>query len=157
MSNLSLSLGHDRDQWQFFLGVAEMSTFNFLTCKSIFHLSEHHKFEYFSQPWWDIQVCEKIKFMERWKRNGLYRNIRQSLGKWVRKWTYMKLIWNIGISVSISNSTLDMSCSAHVFSTGLMAHFSDLFSYLLMSSCHFVFRMGFFSNCFKQLTWKKQK
>ena len=44
---------------RFFLGVAEMSTFNFLTCKFIFHLSEHHKFEYFSQPRWDIQVCEK--------------------------------------------------------------------------------------------------
>ena len=49
---------------EFFLGVAEMPTFNFLTCKSILHLSEHHKFEYFSQPWWDIQACEKINL---WK------------------------------------------------------------------------------------------
>ena len=39
------------------------NVYNFLTIFS--HLSEHHKFEYFSQPWWDIQVCEKIKFMER--------------------------------------------------------------------------------------------
>ena len=40
--------------------VVEMSTFNFLTCNSIFHFSEHDKFEYFSQTWWDIHVCEKI-------------------------------------------------------------------------------------------------
>ena len=40
---------------EFYLGVVEMSNFNFLTRKSIFHLSEHRK--YFSQPWWDIQVC----------------------------------------------------------------------------------------------------
>ena len=60
-------------------GVAEMSTFNFLICKSIFHLSEHHKFEYFSHQWCDIQVCEKIKFMERSESNGLFRNIRQAL------------------------------------------------------------------------------
>ena len=32
------------------------------------------------------------------------------------------------ISVSISNLTPDMSCSAHVCSTGLMAYFSDFFS-----------------------------
>ena len=62
-----------------------------LSCKSIFHLSEHHKFESFLQPWWDIQVCEKIEFMERWKRNGLYRNIRRPLHKaWFENW----LIWN---------------------------------------------------------------
>ena len=42
-----------------------MSTFNFLAYKSIFDLSGNDKFEYFSQPGWDIQVCEKIKFMER--------------------------------------------------------------------------------------------
>ena len=65
VSNLFVSWGDDRDQWQFFLGVAETTTFNFFTCKSIFHLSEYHKFEYFSQQWRDIQVCEKIKFMER--------------------------------------------------------------------------------------------
>ena len=47
---------------EFFLGAAKMSTSNFLTCKSIFHSSEHHKFEYFSQPWWDMQVCEKNGF-----------------------------------------------------------------------------------------------
>ena len=27
--------------------------------------SEHHKSEYFLQPWWDIQICGKMKFMER--------------------------------------------------------------------------------------------
>ena len=43
---------------EFFFWVAEMPAFNFLTCKSIFHLSEHHKFEYCLQPCWDIQVCE---------------------------------------------------------------------------------------------------
>ena len=150
-----------------------MSTFNFLTCKSIFHIFEHHKFEYFSQRWWDIQVCEKMKFMERWKRNGLYRNIRQSLPEdWYENWnlkieTYMKLkkvrlpcgqiylniyilemIWNsdrgsfyIGIDFKFNT---DMSCSAHVFSTGLITYFSDFFSYLLMSFCHLAFRMGFF-------------
>ena len=67
MSNLFLRWGW----WQgpvtdFFLEVPETSTFNFLTCKSIFHLSEHPKFEYFSQPYWDIQVCKKVKLMERW-------------------------------------------------------------------------------------------
>ena len=38
----------------------------------------------------------------------------------------------------------DVSCYPHVFSTGLVTHFSDFFSDLLMSFCHFVFRMGFF-------------
>ena len=37
-----------------------------------------------------------------------------------------------------------MSCPADVFSTGLVTHFSDFFSDLLMTFCHFVFRMGFF-------------
>ena len=38
----------------------------------------------------------------------------------------------------------DMSYSAHVFSTGLVTHFVDFFSDLLMSFCHIVFRMDFF-------------
>ena len=38
-----------------------MSTFIFLTCKSIFHLLEHHKFEYFPQPWWKIYVLFMLK------------------------------------------------------------------------------------------------
>ena len=48
--------------------------------------------------------------------------------------TCLEMIWNsdwgrfyIGI-VSISNSTPDMSYSAHVFSTALMTHFSDFVS-----------------------------
>ena len=141
-----------------------MCTFNFLTCKSIFDLSELHKL----QPWWDIQVCEKIKFMERWKPNGSieilgglninsgmkinqYETEKSHIALWsnlskllhVKKW-YKIHIGVDFISVSISNSTPDMSCSVYVFSTGLMTHFSDFFSYLLITFCHFAFTMGLF-------------
>ena len=45
MSNLSLLCGWWQGPWrEFCLGVVEMSTFNFLTWNSIFHLSEHHKY-----------------------------------------------------------------------------------------------------------------
>ena len=42
-------------------GVVKRSTFRgFLTCKCIFDFYEHRKFEYVSEPYWGIQVCEKI-------------------------------------------------------------------------------------------------
>ena len=41
-------------------GVVKMPNFN-----PFLHLSEHHKFEYFSQPLWYMQFCEEVKFMER--------------------------------------------------------------------------------------------
>ena len=37
-----------------------MNRFNFLTDKCIFQKSQHHKFETFLQPWWDIQLWGKI-------------------------------------------------------------------------------------------------
>ena len=146
-----------------------MSNFNFLTTKSSFHC-EPHKFEYFSQPSWDIQVCEKIKFMERWKRNGLYRNIRRTLHKaWYENWPIwnwkksyrlvVKFIWIYIFSmfgndikfksVSIWNSAPNMSCSAHVCSTGLMTHFISFHSHVQRSNkCIFIFVYEFPSLCF---------
>ena len=61
----------------------------------------------------------------------------------------------IGIDFKF-NTRYELS-SVHVFSTGSMTHFSDFFSYLLTSFCHFVFIEWFFSQLFKQLTLKKQK
>ena len=56
--------------------VVEMSIFNFLTWKSIFHLSEHQKFEFFDNHG-GMNRFEKKKFKEKSKPNGVYRNIRQ--------------------------------------------------------------------------------
>ena len=61
---------------RFCQGVVEMSTFNFLTCKSIFHVSETMNLNIFRNPG-GIYWFEKIKFVERERPNGLYRNIRR--------------------------------------------------------------------------------
>ena len=69
-----------------------MSTFNFLTCKFLFHLSEDHKFKYFSQSCWDIQVSEKIKFI--WRNESPLESLekledapfRVILKQWGSKW-----------------------------------------------------------------------
>ena len=85
----------DRDGWGFFLGVVEMSTFNFLTWKSISPLSKHHRFKYFSQPCWDIQGCEKLQIMERWKPSRVYRSTRRPLHESrYKNWP----IWNSNVS-----------------------------------------------------------
>ena len=56
-------------------GVSKKTTFNFLACKFIFNLYEHCKFfitiEGNTGLWENL-----IKFIERWKFNGAYKNIR---------------------------------------------------------------------------------
>ena len=37
-----------------------ITNFPFEATQRLERMSEHRKFEYFSQPWWDIQVCDKI-------------------------------------------------------------------------------------------------
>ena len=56
----------------------KMIRFNFLACNCIFQKSEHHKFENFSQPWWDIQIWQKIQQMfGEMKHCEVHRNMRQ--------------------------------------------------------------------------------
>ena len=76
---------------EFFLRVAEMPTSNFLACKSIFYLFEHHKDEYFSQPCRDIHVCEKKNLCRDESTMGYIEILGSLYMKPVGKLTYIKL------------------------------------------------------------------